>query len=110
MASTYELWLCNDNGTRIADRWGHLMMERAINFTATRVANDIGTFTAQVPSTFDQSLLRRDLIIQVWRAAEGASLELFRIYFLRRWTFETRGGYTSIELHGADTNDLMRGE
>lgn len=108
MASRYELWLCNDAGTRIADRYGHTMLERVQSFTATRIANDIGTFTAIVPSTFDQTLLKRDQIIQVWRAAQGASLKLFQLYFLRRWTLETKKGKTSIELHGLDPNDLLR--
>lgn len=108
MAARYEIWLCNDRGTRIADVWGHTMLDRVQTFTATRIANDIGTFTAIVPASFDQALLRRDIIIQLWRASEGAALDLFRCYFLRRWTLETKRGQTSLELHGRCTNDLLR--
>lgn len=108
MSTRYEIWLCNDDGARIAKRNGYVMLDRVQNFTATRITNDVGTFTAIVPSTFDQTLLRRDLIIQVWRAASGAALELFRVYFLRRWTLATKRGKTTIELHGLDPNDLLR--
>lgn len=104
----YELWLCNDEGTRIADLWGHTMLDRAISFTATRIANDIGTLTMQLPATFDPHLLQRDQMIQVWRRSPRVTLQLFRIYFLRGWTYETRAGNTTLELHGRCTNDLLR--
>jgi hypothetical protein len=108
MAARYELWLCNASGGRIADLMGRLQLVRATSFTATRIANDIGRFTAMVPPSFDRALLRRDLIIQVWRAAQGASLELFRSYFLRGWDLETKRGKTTLELHGRCLNDLLR--
>jgi len=108
MSARYEIWLCNPDGTRIADLMGETLLERTLSFTATRIANDIGTLTIEVPETFDRALLRRDLIIQVWRAGDAASLSLFRPYFLRRWTFQTRRGETSLELHGRCPNDLLR--
>jgi hypothetical protein len=108
MAARYELWLCNDQGTRVADRWGNTLLDRVQNLTATRIANDIGRLTMMVPPNFDQAQLRRDMIIQVWRAAEGASLELFRPYFLRGWELETKRGKTTLELQGRCPNDLLR--
>jgi hypothetical protein len=108
MAARYELWLCNDQGTRVADRWGNTLLDRVQNLTATRIANDIGRLTMMVPPNFDQAQLRRDMIIQVWRAAEGASLELFRPYFLRGWELETKRGKTTLELQGRCLNDLLR--
>jgi len=104
----HELWLCNDYGTRIADLWGHTMLDRVQSFTATRVANDIGTFTANVPATFDPTLLRRDMIVQVMRSPDGGAMELFRHYFLRRWIYETKRGKLGLELHGVCCNDLLR--
>jgi len=104
----YEIWLCNDRGARISDLWGYTTLDRVGSFTATRKANGIGTFTADVPITLDPAILRRDMMIQVMRAPEGDALKLFRVYFLRRWTYETRRGKRSLELHGVCTNDLMR--
>ena len=92
MSARYEIWPCNADGTRIADKDGEVLLIRAESFTATRIANDIGTLTLVVPETFDRTLLRRDLQIQVWRAGDDASLSLFRPYFLRRWTFSTKRG------------------
>ena len=104
----HEIWLCNDRGTRIADLWGHTMLERATEVTATRIANDVGTLTLGMPATFDPLFLRRDMIIQVWRAPEGIGPTLFRSYFLRGWGYETKRGETSLELYGRCPNDLMR--
>lgn len=103
MAAKYEIWLCNDQGARIADIWGHTMLERMQTFTATRIANAVGGFTAMVPIGFDQTLLRRDMLIQVWRDSK-----LFRPYFLRGWEFKTRRDHTTLELNGLGVNDLLR--
>jgi hypothetical protein len=104
----YELWLTDDTGLRITDRRGRSYLKSFLNLTASRAVNAIGRFTLEVPAGFDDNLLKPDRMIQVWRAPTGGRLGLWRVYFLRRWIFETRGGEESVILSGPDTNDLLR--
>ena len=76
--------------------------------TASRAVNEIGKFTLHVPASFDESLLRSDRMVQVWRRPIGGRLGLWRVYFIRRWIFETQGSQEVITIEGPDTNDLLR--
>jgi len=106
--ATYELWLTNDEGTRIADSRGHTMLDNIVEMSATRVVNGIGTLVVSLPPTFDTALLKPDYMIQVWRKPEGGALSLFRPYFIRKWRFATQGADESIVVTGKDPNELLR--
>ena len=101
MAGSYELWLCDDHGVRIAQ------IDYALGFSASRVVNGIGRCTVQLPNTFDTSLLAPDRMIQVWRAPVGGNLSLWRAYFLRRWQFLTLSDGEIIMIYGPDVNELL---
>ncbi|HUW08539.1 MAG TPA: hypothetical protein VM537_02375 [Anaerolineae bacterium] len=106
--ASHEVWFCDQYGSRISDMWGNTGMGRLSSFTATRVTHGIGTFTGNVPASFDPGLLRRDLVIQVMRTPDGGENGLFRSYFLRRWEYSVQGGADTLELHGVCPNDLLR--
>jgi len=108
MSGWYELWLTDDRGMRIADRRGRTMLDGFLNFTASRIANDVGSLTLALPATFDTGLLRPDRMVQVWRGPVGGRLALWRVYLVRWWRLETRGRQEMITIGGRDTIDLLR--
>lgn len=104
----YELWLTDDSGQRIADSQGRSFLKSFVSLTATRSINQIGSFTLNLPASFDESLLAVDRMVQVWRRPTGGQLGLWRIYFIRKWRFATQGSKETIEVIGPDSNDLLR--
>lgn len=98
--ATYEVWLTDDVGTRIAP------LSNLLSLDASRVTNGIGSFSLNVPLSFDPDMLRPDRLIQIWRRPPGGNL--WRIYMLRRWKFSTQGSDQLLELSGPDMNDLLR--
>lgn len=107
MAGSYEFWLTNDTGRRLADPSGGTLLDRILSGTFQRVANGIGRFSARFPASFDTSLLKPDYMIQVWRAPEGGRLGLWRAYLLRRWRLARVGSDLMIDLWGFDPNSLL---
>ena len=100
--ASYELWLTDDKGVRLAQLTTFVRLE------ASRLANKIGSFSLTMPLSFDRNLLRPDRMVQVWRQPTGGQLGLWRVYFVRRWRFETRGSDNIVTFSGPDTNDLLR--
>ena len=99
---SYELWLTDDYGTRLAQ------VTSLTTLTASRVVNGIGWFEMVVPSNFDTNLIAPDNMVQLWRAPAGSRLTLWRVYFIRRWRFETQGSERRVVIGGPDLNDLLR--
>jgi hypothetical protein len=103
MATSYELWLADPKGNRIAylDTWDTLSW--------TRVKNGVGQFSLSFG--FDQ--FSRDLWwgldrrLEVWRQPEGGTLQLIRIFFLRYLRQQTRGDRRTIIIGGPDCNTLL---
>jgi hypothetical protein len=106
--SSYELWLTDDKGSRITDKRKRTVLDNILWLSATRTVNGIGSFTLQLPPSFDTSLIKPDRMVQVWRAPEGGRLGLWRVYFVRRWRYETMGSSEHFTLYGPDVNDLLR--
>jgi hypothetical protein len=104
----YELWLTDDYGSRITDRRGETVLDNVLWLSATRTVNGIGSFTLQLPPSFDTDLIQPDRMVQVWRAPEGGRLGLWRVYFVRRWRYETMGSSEHFTLYGPDVNDVLR--
>lgn len=99
--ATYELALTTDAGVRIQNLSDYL------SISATRVANGIGQFALSLPRSFDESLLKEDRMVQVWRKPTGGVRTLWQVYFIRDWEFVwTRQG-ESLEVIGPDCNDLL---
>jgi hypothetical protein len=97
----YELWLTDDSGRRIRS------LEDFLSLSATRVVNAIGQFTLRLPVSFDESLLREDRMVQVWRQPATGRLSLWRVYFIRDWEFAFSAQGESLEVFGPDCNDLL---
>jgi hypothetical protein len=103
MAGSYEIWLTDDHGLRLA------LLDYTLPFNATRDTGVIAHCTVNVPATFDESLIQLDYGIQIWRAPPGGRMSLWRPYFLRKWRFDTTAdGEEVIKLTGVDCNDLLR--
>ena len=103
MAGTYELRLTTDSG---------VYLQTLNNFhwlQASRTVNRIGHLTLRVPWTFDDKLIKPDRMIQVWRAAPGGPMKLFRPYLIRKWRFLTGArGAEYAYIWGVCPNDLLR--
>jgi len=108
MAGSYEFWLTDDYGRRLATANGATLLDRILSGTFQRVANGAGRLSARFPASFDTKLLSPDYMLQVWRAPEGGRLALWRTYFLRRWRLARVGSELLIDLAGLDANDLLR--
>jgi hypothetical protein len=102
MTASYELWLTNDSGLRLAP------LSQVISLDASRVVNGIAYCNLQMPLSFDPDLIAPDRMIQIWRQPTGGALSLWRVYFVRRWKFSTRGSDQIVEFGGPDVNDLLR--
>ena len=103
MAGTYELRLTTDEGVYLQT------LNKFHWLQCSRVVNRIGHLQLRVPWTFDDRLIKPDRMIQVWRAAPGGPLKLFRPYFIRKWRFQTgRHGAEFVYLYGVCPNDLLR--
>lgn len=100
--TSFELWLCNDKGVRLAQ------IENFVRLDATRIANRAGVCLLDLPSGFDVGLLGKDYVIEVWRKSEGA-YSLFNMYFIRRIQIRQDGPGRYIQLTGYDPNYLAGG-
>lgn len=101
MAGTYELWLTTDKGVRLQS------LDDFVELYATRVSNGVGRLFLKMPAYFDESLLKPDYMVQVWRAPSGGRLSLYRPYFLRWWRFRTEGSEEFVAMRGFDPNYVL---
>lgn len=102
MLPSYELWLTDDNGLRLAQ------VTTFSSLSASQVVNQIGWFDLVLPPDYDTSLIAPDRMLQLWRQPAGGTLSLWRTYFIRRWRWQTRGGDEILIVSGPDVNDLLR--
>lgn len=100
--NNYEIWLTSDSGTRLA------YLSTFISLECSRVVNGMGAFGMIVPLSFNPELLVPDRMVQVWRQPSGSKSSLWRVYFLRRWKFSTKGSNQIVQLAGPDLNELLR--
>ena len=96
------MWLTDDYGMRLAQ------VTTMMAITASRVVNGIGWFEMVLPGDFNTRLIAPDNMVQIWRAPAGGRLGLWRVYFIRRWRFETQGAERRVVIGGPDLNDLLR--
>jgi len=96
----YEVWLTTDVGVRIA------LLDQVLWLGATRRVNDVGALTLGLPKSFDQTLLERDRMVQVWRAPRGGRLHMWRAYFVDGWRLATQGNLDLLTVRGSDSNAI----
>lgn len=103
MAGKYEIWLTNDKGTRLE------IADDIVSMSASKVVNRIGSLSLVLPADFDDDLLKADNMIQVRRAATGASaFATWQVYFIRKWRYETTEDSQRIKVLTAyDPNHLL---
>jgi len=107
-ARAFELWLTDDYGLRLADNDGRSLLATALWFRFSRIANGIGWFDMGLPKSFNTNFIVPDRMVQIWRAPKGGTLSLWRVYFLRKWRFETVTNREILTISGPDVNDLLR--
>lgn len=100
--AVYEIWLTSDSGVRLAQ------LSTFQRLAASQVVNKPGWFSLRMLRSFDTNLILPDRMVQIWRAPRGGRLGLWRVYFLRKWTFETQGSDEILTLEGPDVLDLLR--
>lgn len=102
MSGGIQLWLTDDKGMQIDS------LSTALGVTATRELGKVGWLTYNAPLSFDERILKPDYQIQVWLTAEDTTLlGLWRTYFLRQWTYSTRGSNDLLTLSFPDSNSLL---
>lgn len=110
-AGSYQIWFTNDKGERVTGFetsafWDHLLW-----FNAPKIANRIAILEMGLPlAGFNTSVLRRDSIIQFWRAPAGTNnYQFWNAYLLRYWKYKTASnGEQSLELKAPDVKELLR--
>lgn len=104
MTTKHELWVTDDKGDRL------LLLDNVESFQWNRVINDVGRCRVQLPGDFDQTLLRVDNHIEVWRASDlTEKLRLENAFFIRRTrSFTNPGGLTTVRVFGVDPNDFLK--
>lgn len=102
MAGTYEIWLTDDHGLRLA------LLDNFLSLSASRKVSAIAPFTMDLPASFDTALIVPDHMIQVWRAPTGGGLSLWRVYPIRWWEYSTHGADEALTIGGPDCNDWLR--
>ena len=105
--STYEVYLTDDSGMRIADVYGRLPAGRILDFSASWADGQIGRFAGRFPGSFDDNLLKPDNMIQIWRRPNGGARSLYGAYLIRKWRFFTQGGDEYINVWGCDPKHLL---
>jgi hypothetical protein len=75
---TWQIWLDDPFGNRLA------LLDGLLSLSVSRVANDIGSWQVALPGDFDKRLIRLDGMVEFWRAAEGGTLRLVRVGFIRK--------------------------
>lgn len=101
MAGTWEFYLTNDDGVRVAPPLQILSAEMTI------ADGKIGSATISLPQTFNTDLIKPDYMIQPWRKPDGGTRSLLRAFFIRKWRFSTRGSEETILVTCRDQNVLL---
>ena len=101
--STFEVWLCRDDGTRLA------LLDTAAGFEYSIALHDVGACSLVLPGSFDRSLLAPDRKLEFWRQPPNGALALERVYLIRRLVSATDAeGRATIKLIGLDGNHLLK--
>jgi len=103
MSISYEVWLSDQFGTRIA------LLDSFERLSWTRVLNDMGQVEIQfVLANFPRDLLwGLDRRLSIYRAPVDGMLSLLRVYFLRFIEQRMQGDTPLIVLRGPDSVDLL---
>lgn len=98
----WEVWINNPSGERVA------LVSDLIGVEYTRVLNDVGSFTVEIPLKY-LPFIAKDSIIEIWRGAPDAPLKWAFAGFVRRLTIKREtDGNTYLIVSGFDGNDLLR--
>ena len=111
MAAQYELYLCDDRGRRL------MPLNNLASFSASRIINGVGGFSATLKSPSDlrtlqnyhyiENNIRADWQVQVWRKIRGP-MKMWWSYFIQSWSWsQDEGGDQRFEIGGYGLNHLL---
>lgn len=103
MSAEYELWLLHH-------ATGQILASLAdfVSLDYTRIVNDVGTFTLELPGTFDLRLAQEDTRLAVFRKPANGTRKLEFVGLVRRRQKSSASGVMRYVLRGPDLNDLLR--
>jgi hypothetical protein len=103
-AARYEVWICDPAGARIANVARYLR-----GLTIVRTANDYGSIKLDLTGDIDETLLRLDGIVEVWRTPPGGSPKLYTGFMRDFDDAEDEDGQGFISVIAPDANYLLDG-
>lgn len=107
MSVSYEIWFTDSSGVRLAQLNKRMLLSDVLSFSCTKTANDLGALQMRLPESFDRNLLKRDNMIQIWRAPTGGRLSMFQAYFINRYRFAISRGEETVEVWGVGPSILL---
>lgn len=97
MGASYEVWLDDDRGRRLA------LLDGLSSLEVVKTVNAAGYFQIVIGG-LAEGMLARDRMIEVWRKPQGGNLELYFAGFLRRWRLNGFGWAT---ISGPGVTELL---
>lgn len=99
---TYEIYLDTPTGLRLA------LVESFTRLHMVRRRNAIGRFALTLPAdTVDDTFIRADALLEIWRTFPSVSSRLWMAGLLRRPEYSDVGGADQLVLSGEDGNGLL---
>jgi hypothetical protein len=97
----WELWLGDTRGKRIVP------LDKVIGWKVYQVANSIGGFQLQLPSTFPPDLLTGNNLIEFWRAPSNSLLKFVSIGMIKVVELGSEEGKDTLIVSGTDQMDIL---
>lgn len=107
MTARYEIWFTDALGVRLAQLSGRALANDALWFVCTKTANNLGALQMGLPWSFDRTLLKRDNMIQIWRAPTGGRLSMFQAYFINVDETAIAPGSKTVTVWGVGPNSIL---
>jgi hypothetical protein len=105
MSATWEIWLDDDRGKRLA------LVNEASKFYVSKSCNNPGWFNLTLPGDFDDELISiPDGIVEYWRAPTDGALKWVNGGFIRRLRYgeDKENGRDYIEVAGPTFLELLK--
>ncbi len=104
MPTYYEVWICDAIGNKLD------VVDDYISFQYTRSLNQIGTLILTLRGDYDQSLLKLDGRVAIWRTISGKTyLDTETVWLIRKTKKEVNDdGEKFVVVTGVSTNEIIK--
>jgi len=107
MPGSWEIWLNDNRGRRIADPRGQSLIADHKGFSVSLRANKPAPFELRIPPSFDPRYIGKDFMVEFWRYPAGRRAAFFQVYFVRFIELVRQHGESSIIVKGYDPKHLL---